>query len=155
MESNSIRELIEKAKYQEGISLVTPVTVDLPDGVKLVVKRSGTSSPRDTEKEIDPANVCVVDENNRELAAMLVAQLIEIRAQKRGLDDQDAAIKNMLQDMAGTFEYLSLEEGEKPLISIKYESSIRIKSAAVKDQFPPEEFPDLYQQTNSRPLRIV
>lgn len=155
MESNSIRDLIENAKQKESLSLASPVTVDLPDGVKLVVKRSGSTPTQTTEKEIDPANVCVVESNNRELAAMLVAQLIEIRAQKRALDDQDTAIKNMLQEMTGTYEYLSLDEGEKPLISMKYESSIRIKSAAVKEQFPPEEYPDLYQQSTSRPLRIV
>ena len=129
--------------------------MDLPDGAKFIVKRSSAASTRDTEKEIDPANIHVVDDNNRELTAMLVAQLIEIRAQKRALDDQDAAIKTMLQEIAGASEYVALNEGEKPLISIKYESSIRIKTTTIKEQFPPEEFPDFYQQSNSRPLRIM
>lgn len=155
MAESSIRELIDKAKYQESISLATPVTVNLPDNVKLVVKRSGQSTPRETEKEIDPANVRIVDNNNRELAAMLVAQLIEIRAQKKALDDQDTAIKNMLAEMSGELEYLALDENDKPVISMKYESSIRINSSAVKAQFPPEQYPDLYQQSTSRPLRIL
>lgn len=136
-------------------SLNAPVTVDLPDGVKLIVRRSYASSPRETEKEIDPANVSVVDDNTRELAAMLAAQLISIRAEKKALDDQDAAIKKMLEEMTGANEYLALAEGEKPIISMKYESSIRIRSAAVKEQFPPDEYPDLYQQSTSRPLRIL
>lgn len=134
---------------------MAPVTVDLPDGVKLVVKRSSSSAPRESKEEIDPANIYVVDDNNRELTAMLAAQLIEIRAQKKALDDQDAAIKNMLQELAGTHEYLALEEGEKPILSMKYESSIRIKTTTIKEQFPPEDFPDFYQQSSSRPLRIL
>ena len=155
MEENSIRSLIEEAKKKEVWSLNAPVTVDLPDGVKLVVKRSAATSPRETEKEIDPSNISVVDDNTRELASMLTAQLITIRAEKKALDDQDAAIKKMLEEMTGASEYLALAEGDKPIISMKYESSIRIRSAAVKEQFPPDEYPDLYQQSTSRPLRIL
>lgn len=155
MEENSIRSLIKEAKKQEAWSLNAPVTVDLPDGVKLVVKRSAAYSPRETEKEIDPANITVADDNNRDLAGMLTAQLITIRAEMKMLSDQDSAIKKMLEEMTGANEYLALAQGEKPLISMKYESSIRIKSAAVKEQFPPDEYPHLYQQSTSRPLRIL
>lgn len=135
--------------------MVAPVTIDMPDGVKFVVKRATPQTSREQKEEIDPNNVCVVDANQQELAGMLIAQLIQIRAQKKALDDQDTAIKNMLQEMAGAQEYLALAEGDKPLVSLKYESSIRIKTAVIKEQFPPENFPDFYQQSSSRPLRIM
>lgn len=155
MDASSFRQLIDAAKEREQNSLTASVVISTPDG-DVEVKRSVSSAPRVSEKEdIDPSRVFVADETNRELAALLIAQLIDIRAQKRSLDDRDSAIKKMLEDMAGELEFIALDEGDRPLISLKRESAVRIKSAAIKERFPVDEFPDFYSSSSSRPLRIM
>jgi hypothetical protein len=90
-----------------------------------------------------------------ELAATLIAQLTELRAQQRLLADRDAAIKSVLQELVGELEYLRVVEGDAPVVSMKHESSVRLVTARVREQFPPEEYPDLYTQVVSRPLRLL
>lgn len=154
MEYKSIRQLIDDAKVTEHAMNTAVSMVQTPDGW-VPVERRNVNEPRGESADIDPSRVKVADSSNRELIAMLVAQLIDIRAQKRELDDRDATIKSLLQDIAGELEFVALDEGEKPLLSLKHEYSVRIKSAAVKEQFPPDEFPDLYSQSSSRPLRLM
>jgi hypothetical protein len=155
MDASSFRQLIDAAKEREQSSLSASLVIATPGG-DVEITRTVSNAPRSFEKEeIDPSRVFVADETNRELTAVLVAQLIDIRAQKRSLDDRDGAIKKMLEDMAGELEFIALDEGDRPLISLKRESSVRIKTAAVKERFPVEENPDFYSLSSSRPLRIM
>jgi len=155
MDVSSFRQMIDDAKNREKQALSATVVISTPDG-DVEVRRSVSNAPRSSEKEeIDPSRVFVADESNRELIAMLIAQLIDIRSQKKALDDRDAAIKKLLEDSAGELEFIALDEGDRPLISLKRESSVRIKTASVKEQFPVEKFPDFYSLSSSRPLRIM
>jgi len=122
------------------------------DGTTTVVNRVPKKVVVD-KAEIDPSNVTVAPD--AELAGMLVAQLIEIRAQKRLLDDRDSAIKTVLQDIIGELEYLSIEDGGVPLVSMKHESSVRLNTAMVRETLSIEEHPECYSQVTSRPLRLM
>jgi hypothetical protein len=152
MSDVDIRALIDEAK-QKSASLDAQDSVIVTPNGTVAVKRRKSSEFASESAPIDPSNVAVA--SDKQLIGMLVAQLIDIRARKRELDDQDAAIKAIMQDMVGELEYLSLADGEKPVVSLKHESSVRLKTAAVKEMLPIEDYPDLYSQVNSRPLRLM
>ena len=152
MSDVDIRKLIDEAK-QKSASLDAQDSVIVTPNGTVAVKRRKSSEFATESAPIDPSNVVVA--SDKQLIGMLVAQLIDIRARKRELDDQDAAIKAIMQDMVGELEYLALGEGEKPVISMKHESSVRLKTASVKEMLPIEEYPDLYSQISSRPLRLM
>jgi hypothetical protein len=61
----------------------------------------------------------------------------------------------MLSPMFGELEYLAPSTEDQPVLSFKHEQSVRVNTAAVKDAFPADEFPDYYQASSSRPLRIL
>ena len=147
----NLRELIDDAKARAASLDAVEIVVDSPDGEVKAERRKPTEHK---EKDpIDPSNVAVAADP--ELAATLIAQLTELRASARVLADRDAAIKAVLQDMVGELEYLSLDDSKEPVISVKHESSVRLVTARVREQFPPSEYPDLYSQSNSRPLRLM
>jgi len=150
--TSSIREMIDEAKRQADVMDLASSLIKTPDGwveVKRTVRR-----PSDTAAlEIDPSNVAIAPD--KELVAMLFAQLADIRAQKRELDDRDAGIKNILEGLIGDLEYMALEENGRPLFSMKHESSVRIRTAAVKEAFPVDEHPEMYSTVTSRPLRLM
>lgn len=150
--TSSIREMIDEAKRQADVMDLASSLIKTPDGwveVKRTVRR-----PSDTAAlEIDPSNVAIAPD--KELVAMLFAQLADIRAQKRELDDRDAGIKNILEGLIGDLEYMALEENGRPLFSMKHESSVRIRTAAVKEAFPVDEHPEMYATVTSRPLRLM
>jgi hypothetical protein len=149
--TDSLREMINAAKEHAESLDSEPVFVSTPDG-KREVKRSKPSVHVES-KEIDPSDVVVADDPH--LTAMLVSQLYELRAAKRMMTEQEAAIKSVLESVVGDAQYISLAKGEDPIVSMKFESSVRIRSTAVKDLYPPEDFPDLYQNVQSRPLRLM
>jgi len=150
--TSSIREMIDEAKRQADVMDLASSLIKTPDGwveVKRTVRR-----PSDTAAlEIDPSNVAIAPD--KELVAMLFAQLADIRAQKRELDDRDAGIKNILEGLIGDLEYMALEENGRPLFSMKHENSVRIRTAAVKEAFPVDEHPEMYSTVTSRPLRLM
>jgi hypothetical protein len=152
MSDVDIRKLIDEAK-QKSASLDAQDSVIVTPNGTVAVKRRKSAEFATESVPIDPSNVAVASDG--QLIGMLVAQLIDIRARKRELDDQDAAIKAIMQDMVGELEYLALAEGEKPVISMKHESSVRLKTASVKEMLPIDEYPDLYSQVSSRPLRLM
>ena len=152
MSDVDIRKLIDEAK-QKSAHMDAQVTVIATPNGNVEVKRRKSSEFATEAAPIDPSNIAVAAD--KELIGMLVAQLIDIRAQKRELEDRDAAIKTIIQDMVGELEYLSLADGEKPVVSLKHESSVRLKTAAVREMLPIEDYPDLYSQVNSRPLRLM
>lgn len=152
MSDVDIRKLIDEAK-QKSASLDAQDSVIVTPNGTVAVKRRKSAEFATESVPIDPSNVAVASDG--QLIGMLVAQLIDIRARKRELDDQDAAIKAIMQDMIGELEYLALAEGEKPVISMKHESSVRLKTASVKEMLPIDEYPDLYSQVSSRPLRLM
>lgn len=148
--TEDIRSLIDQAKLEAETKDAHEALIQTPDGW-IPVRRS---KPRAVKPEdVDPSNVKVAPD--RDLVAMLVAQLHDIRAQKRELDDRDSAIKDILQEMAGEVEYMSLAEGERPVFSLKHEQSVRINTAKIKDLMPAEDNPELYTTVNSRPLRLI
>ena len=149
---NDIREMIDEAKRQALAMDNLTIEVPTPDGgVKSVKRRPKQASEKSVE--IDRSNVAVAPD--RELAATLVKQLIEIRAEKRILDDRDAAIKSVLQDIVGELEYLALDDDGEPVVSLKHESSVRLNTARVREALPVDENPDFYSAVNSRPLRLM
>lgn len=150
--SDDIRRMIDEAKQHADIMSNAPITISTPDGPKVIERKKSSSRPIKPE-DVDASNIKIAPD--KELIAMLVSQLHDIRAQKRDLDDRDSAIKEILQEMAGELEYMALEEGDKPLISLKHEQSVRINTARIKEMLPAEENPDLYITVNSRPLRLI
>jgi len=106
--NEDIRQMIDNAKEAALVLDMISFNSTSADGVDSEVIRKPKRVVVD-KAEIDPSNVTVA--KDAELAAMLVAQLIEIRAQKRLLDDKDSAIKTVLQDIIGELEYLSIEDG--------------------------------------------
>lgn len=149
--NDSLREMINAAKeHAESLDL-EPVFVNTPNGKKLV-KRAKPSVSFD-KPVIDPSDVVVAED--AALTAMLVSQLHELRATKRMITEQEAAIKSVLESVVGDAQYISLANGEEPIVSMKFESSVRIRSTAVKELYPPEDFPELYQNVQSRPLRLM
>lgn len=148
--TDDIRRLIDEAKAAAESHDVTATQIHTPDGVRTIERKK----PRAVKPEdVDPSNVKVAPD--KQLVAMLVAQLHDIRAQKRELDDRDSAIKDILLELTGEIEYMALEEGDKPLFSLKHEQSVRVNSARIRDLMPPEENPELYTTVNSRPLRLI
>jgi hypothetical protein len=152
MSELSLREMIDAAKKKSEAMDASATFIATPDGMREVKRRVPRES-RSAVDEIDASNVAIAPD--KELAAMLVGQLMEIRSQKRELDDRDAAIKEILEGMTGELEYLAVEDGAKPLISLKHESSVRVKTAAVKELLPAEDNPELYSTVSSRPLRLM
>lgn len=152
MSELSLREMIDAAKKKSEAMDASTAFIATPDGMREVKRRVPRES-RENVDEVDPSNVAVAPDG--QLAAMLVAQLHDIRAQKRELDDRDSAIKAILEGMTGELEYLAAEDGGKPLISLKHESSVRIKTSAVKEILPAEDNPELYTTVSSRPLRLI
>jgi hypothetical protein len=148
--SDDIRKLIDEAKASAETQDNSTSLINTPDGW-IPIKRTVRKSVK--PEDVDPSNVKVAPD--RELVAMLVAQLHDIRAQKRELDDRDSAIKDILQEMAGEIEYMALEEGERPVISLKHEQSLRLNTARIKELMPADENPELYTTINSRPLRLI
>lgn len=147
---DSFRAMLDAAKEHAEQLDLEPVYVNTPSGKKEVKRaRPLPSSP----ESVDPSDVVVA--SDAELTAMLVAELYEIRASKRLLGERDAAIKSVLETMVGDSQYLALATGEEPVISLKHESSIRIRTSAVKELYPPTDYPDLYQNIPSRPLRLM
>lgn len=148
--SDSFRAMLDAAKQHAEQLDLEPVYVNTPHG-KQEVKRArplvSSSEP------VDPSDVVVA--SDAELTAMLVAELYEIRASKRLLGERDSAIKSVLETMVGDSQYLALAEGDEPVISLKHESSVRIRTSAVKELYPPSDYPDLYQSVPSRPLRLM
>lgn len=148
--TDDIRRMIDEAKAAADSHDVTATKIQTPDGWKQVERKT----PRAVRPEdVDPSNVKIAPD--RELVAMLVAQLHDIRSQKRELDDRDSAIKDILLELSGEIEYMALEEGDKPLFSLKHEQSVRVNSARIRDLMPPEDNPELYTTVNSRPLRLI
>ncbi len=148
--TDDIRRLIDEAKAAADSHDVTATVIHTPDGVQQVERKK----PRPVKPEdVDPSNVKVAPD--KELVGMLVAQLHDIRSQKRELDDRDAAIKDILLELSGEIEYMALEEGDKPIFSLKHEQSVRVNSARIRDLMPPEDNPELYTTINSRPLRLI
>lgn len=150
--TNSIREMIDEAKRQADVMDLATSLIKTPDGwveVKRTVRRPSDTAPL----EVDPSNIAIAPD--KELVAMLFSQLADIRAQKRELDDRDAGIKTILEGLIGDLEYMALEEGSRPLFSMKHESSVRIRTAAVKEAFPVDEHPEMYSTVTSRPLRLM
>jgi hypothetical protein len=149
---SDIRDMIDEAKRQALAMDNMPIEVPTPDGgVRSVSRKPKQYSEKSVE--IDKSNVAVAPD--KELAAALIKQLIEIRSEKRVLDDRDSAIKSVLQDVVGELEYLALEDDAEPVVSLKHESSVRLNSARVKEAFPVEENPDFYSAVTSRPLRLM
>lgn len=148
--SVDIRAMIDEAKKSAESQDNSTSMINTPDGwVPIQRKKPRAVKPED----VDPSNVKVAPD--RELVAMLVAQLHDIRAQKRELDDRDSAIKDILQEMSGEIEYMALGEGEKPVFSLKHEQSVRLNTARIKELLPAEDNPELYTTVNSRPLRLI
>ena len=147
-----IRSLIDEAKRRAAALDDQMVEVDTLNGMGRRQPRSKAPTYGES-KEIDPSNVSVASDGD--LTATLVAQLHELRASIRLLQDQDKAIKSVLLEMTGELEYLSLNEGETPVVSLKHESSVRVNSARVRELLPPEEHPDVYTNVSSRPLRLM
>lgn len=150
--NEDIRQMIDNAKEAALVLDMISFNSTSADGVDSEVIRKPKRVVVD-KAEIDPSNVTVA--KDAELAAMLVAQLIEIRAQKRLLDDKDSAIKTVLQDIIGELEYLSIEDGGAPLVSMKHESSVRLNTAMVRETLSIDEHPECYSQVTSRPLRLM
>lgn len=149
---SDIREMIDEAKRQALAMDSKTIEVPTADGgVKSVHRKPKQST--DKPVEIDRSNVAVAPDG--ELAGTLVRQLIEIRAEKRILDDRDAAIKSVLQDIVGELEYLALEENGEPVVSLKHESSVRLNTARVREALPADENPEFYSAVTSRPLRLM
>ena len=148
--SDSFRAMLDAAKQHAEQLDLEPVYVNTPNG-KQEVKRS--RPPVASSESVDPSDVVVA--SDAELTAMLVAELHEIRATKRLLTERDSAIKSVLETMVGESQYLALAEGDDPIVSLKHESSDRIRTSAVKELYPPSDYPDLYQSVGSRPLRLM
>jgi len=148
----NLREMIDMAKEQAAALDAQAPPVPQMDGSERAIKRKKTSASVEREP-IDESNIALASDG--ELAATLIAQLTELRAQQRLLADRDAAIKSVLQELVGELEYLRVVEGDAPVVSMKHESSVRLVTARVREQFPPEEYPDLYTQVVSRPLRLL
>jgi hypothetical protein len=148
--SDSFRAMLDAAKQHAEQLDAEPVYVNTPNG-KQEVKRA--RPPAYSAETVDPSDVAVA--SDAELTAMLVAELHEIRATKRLLTERDSAIKSVLETMVGEAQYLALSEGDSPVISLKHESSVRIRTSAVKELYPPSDCPDLYQSVGSRPLRLM
>ena len=148
----SMREMIDEAKRQALAMDSKSIEVPTPDGgVKSVNRKPKQSSTENVE--VDKSNIAVAPD--AELAGTLVKQLIEIRAEKRILDDRDAAIKSVLQDIVGELEYLALEDDGEPVVSLKHESSVRLNTARVREALPAEDNPEFYSAVTSRPLRLM
>lgn len=148
----NLREMIDEAKaHAAALDAQTP---DVPqmDGRSSPIKRKRPTKPAEREP-IDESNIATASDG--ELAATLIAQLTQLRAEQRLLSDRDAAIKAVLQDLVGDLEYLRVSADDEPAISLKHETSVRLVTARVREQFPPEEYPDLYSQVVSRPLRLL
>lgn len=148
--SDDIRRLIDEAKAQADTYDVTPTMIQTPDGWKPIER---TARRAVKPEDVDPSNIKVAPD--KELVGMLVAQLHEIRAQKRELDDRDTAIKRLLEDMSGELEYIALEDGDRPVVSLKHEQSVRLNTARVKELLPVDDNPELYTTVTSRPLRLI
>ena len=149
---SDIREMIDEAKRQALAMDSKDIEVPTADGGVKSVARKPKRSSEDTV-EIDKSKIVVAPDG--ELAATLVKQLIQIRAEKRILDDRDSAIKSVLQDIVGELEYLALSVDGEPVISLKHESSMRLSTARVREALPPEDNPEYYSAVNSRPLRLM
>lgn len=148
----NLRELIDEAKKKAAALDAQTPEVPQMDGRSTPIKRKRPSAS--TEREpIDESNIVTAADG--ELAATLIAQLTQLRAEQRLLSDRDAAIKSVLQDLVGDLEYLRVSADDAPAISLKHETSVRLVTARVREQFPPEEYPDLYSQVVSRPLRLL
>jgi hypothetical protein len=148
--SDDIRRLIDEAKANADVRDNEIMVINTPNGPQPIKRRKPASvKPED----VDPSNIKIAPD--RELVATLVAQLHDIRSQKRELDDRDSAIKEILQDMAGELEYIALEQNDVPIVSLKHEQSVRLNTARIKDMLPAEDNPELYTTVNSRPLRLI
>ncbi len=149
---SDIREMIDEAKRQALAMDNKDIEVPTANGGVKAVARKPKRSSEDTV-EIDKSNIVVAPDG--ELAATLVKQLIQIRAEKRILDDRDSAIKSVLQDIVGELEYLTLSVDGEPVISLKHESSMRLNTARVREALPIEDNPEYYSAVSSRPLRLM
>lgn len=153
MTNTDLRQLIDLAKQHAAVRDTEEILIPFSNGLKMPVKRS---RPRyEVEKDpIDPSNVLVVEPGTAYLPA-LVARLIEIRAEKRALSAEEDAIKDVLLANVGELEYIALDEGEDPIVSLRHVQSNRVDTAWVKENFPPEQTPDAWKPTTSRPLRVL
>lgn len=148
---DDLRQQIDRAKANAKTLDAAPQPVELGPGVTIHAPRK-RQRPEKPEP-VDPSNVKVA--SDPVLTAALVSTLIDVRAQQRALEAQDVVLKELLVAQIGELEYLALGEGEAPIVSLRHDQSIRIASAAVKEAFPPETHPDLYQTVVSRPLRLL
>jgi len=147
----NLRALIDAAKEHASDIDQVPIYVNTADG-KQEVKRSAPQKDS-SENKYDPSDITVASDG--QLAATLVAEMYEIRATKRLLTEREAAIQSLLENMVGDNQYLALEPDSDPVMSMKYESTTRIRSAAVKEQYSATDYPELYQTVTSRPLRLM
>lgn len=149
---SEIRALIDAAKLESDLMDSSQSFIQTPQGM-VEVKRSTRRDAPTKSETIDPSDVAVAEDP--QLVALLYKQLSEIRAQKRELDDKDAAIKSILENLSGHLQYMALEPGGKPIFSLKHEASLRLRTAAIKERFPVEEYPEFYSNVTSRPLRLM
>lgn len=148
---SNLRDLIDAAKNKAGSIDETPIYITTTQGPK-EVNRSKPTAEKGEEK-YDPSDITIA--NDPKLAATLVAEMYEIRATKRLLTEREAAIKSVLQDMVGANQYLAIEKDSDPIMSMRYESTTRIKTAAIKEHYSAADYPELYQTITSRPLRLI
>lgn len=148
---SNLRALIDAAKEHAGDIDQTPIYINTTSGQQEVA-RSKPSSDK-SEDKYDPSDVTIAEDPK--LAATLVAEMHEIRATKRLLTEREAAIKSVLEGMVGANQYLAIDADSDPIMSMRYESTTRIKTAAIKEQYSASDYPELYQTVTSRPLRLI
>lgn len=149
-----VRALIDMSKTRAAEQDAMVVSVDL-GAVKVPVKRSRPRNEAPDKEPIDPSNVYVLSPNERAYVPALIGRLIELRAEKRKLNTEEDAIKDVLLAQVGELEYVALAEDDKPLISIKHEERTSVNTQWVQEHLPRDEHPEAYRRSQSRPLRII
>ena len=148
-----LRALIDQAKLDAHSIDENPITIRLlpgEDGPTIVKARSTRRGEK--AETIDPSNIRVLP-GVHPIVPVLVAQLIETRANKHRLEEQEAIIKEALVPFFGELEYLAIEGIEKPLLSLKHVDSTRVNTAFVKEEHADDA--RYWIHSTTRPLRVL
>ena len=148
-----VRSLIDMAKARAAERDAAEVHLNL-GAIDIPVKRSRPRHEKD-DTTIDPSNIHVIGPAERAYLPAMIGRLIELRAEKRKLNTEEDAIKDVILAHAGELEYVGLSEDERPLLSLKQEERTSVNTAWVHENFPIAEHPEAYRKSASRPLRII